>query len=109
MGLPSGVFSHPDAGRLRVIFNGKWWVNSGDPVFTYGSWELILRAFVGSGAGRSTALMAVGVNTAVVELEYAGGYVMVPVGMEYVSHHLAGAGTVAAYNLRVACHLLRAD
>lgn len=107
MGLPSGTFSHPDAGRLRVVFNGKWWVNSTDPTFAYGSWELILRAYVGSGANRATAIMAVANNTAVIEMEYPGGYATVPVGMEYVSHHLAGAGTIAAYLLSISCHLLR--
>lgn len=106
MGLPTGTFSHPNAGRLRVVFNGNWYTHEGDPIFTYGSFELILRAYVGSGSSRRTALMSMGVNSAVIEVDYAGGYDLVAVGMEYVSHSFGGAGSVGARDLAVACHLV---
>lgn len=106
MGLPSGTFSHPDAGRLRVVFSGTWKYNAGDPVFTYGDWQLNLRAYVGEGATRRTAQLSMGVNTAVIELAYAGGYDLVPVGMEYVAHSFGGAGSVSATDLTISCHLL---
>lgn len=108
MALPTGTFSHPDAGRLRVVFGGKWWVNSGDIGLGAGGFSLILRAYVGTGADRLTSLLGSGgVSSAVLEAYYAGGYAEVPVGIEYVSHSL-GVGTICAYNLTVACHLLPA-
>lgn len=105
----SGVFSHPSAGRLRVTFQGKWLFNNADAAFSYGGAATIdLRAFVGSGAGRLTAIMGYGANTAVIETPYAGGYVAVPVGMEFVSFaHPGGAITMQAKNLLISCHLLQ--
>lgn len=108
MGLPVGVFSHPDAGRLRVIFGGKWSVNSVDfNGLPSNPFSLILRAYVGSGDARLTSLLGPGgMSSAVLERAYPGGYVVVPVGMEYVSHSL-GVGTICAYRLTVTCHLVR--
>ena len=106
MALPTGTFSHPDAGRLRVAFSGKWLVDGAEPAFRYGSWDLVLRAYVGSGATRRTAILGIGTNTAVIDLEYAGGYAEVPVGMEYVSHTFDGSGVVAATYLSVSCNFV---
>lgn len=108
MALPAGNFSHPNPGRLRVIFGGKWWVNQGDIGLGASGFSLILRAYAGSGDDRLTSLLgSSGVASAVLESYYPGGYAVVPVGMEYVSHSL-GVGTICAYNLTVACHLLPA-
>lgn len=107
MSIPSGIFSHPHSGKLRVSFGGKWQVNNSDPVFTYGEFNLHLRAYVGSGDMMKTALLSVANNTAVLEIDYPGGYALVPIGFVYVSHTLGGAGTVSAKYLSVTCLLVR--
>jgi hypothetical protein len=105
----SGVFSHPDAGRLRVTFQGKWLFGNSDPVFSYdGDVRIDVRAFLGSGPDRLTAIMGYGANTAVLETPYAGGYATVPVGMEFVGFaHPGGAIVMQAKNLLISCHLLQ--
>lgn len=105
MALPTGNFSYIDSGLLRVVFNGTWWINDAAPTGA-GAFELVLRAYVGSGDSRKTALMSSRAATAVLEVSYAGSYAAVPVGMEYVSNTLDGPGTVCAYELSVTCHLL---
>lgn len=102
----SGEFSYPTACRLRVAFQAKWSRNESDPVFAYGDWELNLRAFVGSGSSRLTAIMGFNNYTAVLETPYAGGYAVVPVGIEFVSYSAGGAGSMWCTDLDISCHRL---
>lgn len=113
MALPSGTFSHPDAGNLRIVFNGKWGIryvgDAGfrDPDVRSGDLELILRAVVDDGVLRKTALMSASVNTAVFDIDYPGGYAPLALSFEYVTHTLAGISAVSASPLRISCYLTK--
>jgi hypothetical protein len=100
MGLPSGNFWHELPGRLRVTFQGQYEVNESD--WGSGAWSLVLRCYVGDGAGRLTAMLG---PACVIELDYPGAYADVPVGMEYVTHSFGGAGSVAWRKLAITCRL----
>lgn len=111
MALPIGTFSHPDAGVLRVVFGGKWTLrrisDAGfrDPFQRVSALELLLRAYVDDGLVRRTALLSTAVSTAVIDIDYPGGYAPVDVGFEYVSHSYDGISAIFAAPLSIACHL----
>lgn len=104
MGVPTGVFSDPADCRLQVVFTCEWAVNEGE--WTSGTWDILLRCYVGSGATRRTAMISLRNPTATIEVPYTGG-TEVPVGMEYVTHGFGGTGTVEAHKLSIACHRLK--
>lgn len=106
MGLPTGIFSHPQPGRLRVIFNSDWSrVDNPSPPIPGPSY-LSLRAYVGSGPTRRSAVLDPVANTATIEVPYAGGYHMVPVGME-IDVNTALNELYTAAPLSIHCHLLQ--
>lgn len=109
MGLPTGVFSHPSAGRLRVVFNASFLYNDAEVGEPPGGNGLFLRCYVGDGASIKVGMLSYVTQSLVIELPYAGGYVMVPVGM---SLHLVvdnglGPTEMTAQNLLISCHLLQ--
>lgn len=106
MGLPSGTFTHPASGRLQVVFRGAW--TADDAEWTGGDWDILLRCYVGTGAARRNAMISLRNPTAMIEVVAYTGGTSVPVGMEYVTHSLGSADTVAARPLNIACHLLPA-
>lgn len=103
MALPAGIFNTARSGRLHVVFLGKWLVNGSD--WGAGDWRLAIRAYVGTGADRRTAVLGITSATAIIEVDYVGG-TDVAVGMEYDGHNFGDAGTICAVNLRIACHLV---
>lgn len=105
MGLPSGIFSAPIDGRLRVTFQGNWRADGADWVSA--EFDIFLIGYVGEGAARRTAALCIDNNTAWIEFDYVANE-NVPVGMEYKSHSLpAGGHEVEATELRISCELLR--
>lgn len=101
--VPEAVFSHDQAGRLRVVFQAQWYINGGD----YDSaGNIVLRCYVGEGASRKTAQLSAGVHTATIEVDYPGGYADMPVGMEYVDHTVAGPVTMRMQPLVITCELI---
>lgn len=103
MGLPSGIFNHSSSGRLQVSFRGKWTTNSGAD-WGSGTLNLVLRAYVGSGADVRTAILSILSNTAVIEVPYTGG-TNVSVGMEDVAHSFSGPSAIYATQLECVCRL----
>lgn len=104
MGLPSGTFSHPASGRLQVTFRGKWLTNAGND-WGSGTLNLYLRAYVGAGGARKTAMLSLASTTAVIDVAYTGG-TEVPVGLEYAAHQFSGPSAISAADLECVCRLL---
>lgn len=98
----SASFSHSRAGRLRVVFQAGWRAGGGD---LDSNGTITLRCYLGSGVDRQTALISGFAATATLELDYPGGLVAVPLGMEYAAHTVAGPIAMWMERLVCACEL----
>lgn len=113
MALPSGIFTSPASGRLRVIFEGRWLADGVQPSdYTH---NILLRAVLDDGAGlRRVALLSAENATCLMEVPYAAG-TFISVWMELVDWSISAAPavppvehTVQARDLRITCELLAA-
>ena len=108
MGLPAGNFSSQHSGRLLITFGGRWLVEgSSSWMYLHGDWELRLVGYVGGGTNRRVCPLSINANSAILEYDYPGGNVAVPVGMEEAGHSFGGAGSVSATDLMVRCRLMK--
>lgn len=104
MPLPSGTFSDTASGRLQVVFRGRWGIDGAEwPSDTAA--DLILRAYLGTGETRQTALLHAGSATAFLERDYTAGTELA-VGMEYVGHEFDGEAELCATDLQISCYVV---
>lgn len=89
-----------------MSFTGQWGSNTGD---RNAGVQLAIRAFVGaSGPSRQTSVMMFNAGeSALIERDYPGGGVAVPVGMEYIEHLLVGPSQVGFNKCRITCVLIK--
>ena len=99
MALPSGVFSSPFPGSLRVAVSALFTassVNSGE----IGNWigdssTIALRAYIDTNSGRVylPTISRLG-SSAEVTLTYPGGNASWPLAVEHLSHNYSGSGAM---------------
>lgn len=106
MGLPSGNFSSAFSGRLQVSFKGQFLTNGGHD-FGTGTLNARLRAYVGTGSGRLTAVVDINSQSALIEQDYVGGSGNVAVGMEEIDHTFSGPSSVTIAPLTITCTLVK--
>lgn len=87
MALPVGNFSSAYPGTLTIKVNAVWYNNWGDLLSRSGSGNLVMRAYVGPVASRVYSAYIDKYNGSVVfDVEYPGGGVVWPIGVEEVNH-----------------------
>lgn len=106
MGVPSGNFSSANSGRLQVVFAADYTTNAGHD-FSSDTLDLRLRCKVGSGGDLQTGIISINNHSCVIERDYTGGSGNVAVAMEELDHTFSGPSSVTAFNLSIACYLIK--
>jgi hypothetical protein len=111
MAFPTGTFSSPYAGRLLVSYTAKFSASSyHDAGFPSSAPDLnfAIRGYAGpAGSPSYTQVLDKYSLMAEIELDYPGGSVGWPVGIEDVAHLTPGISSVTMSELRVSCKLIK--
>ncbi len=111
--LPTGSFSSPYAGRLRVKLSAQYYANTyvdaGFPSTGGGAANLAIRGYAGpSGSPTRTPVLEKYAGTVQVELDYPGGNVAWPCGVEEVAFKSPGGlYTVGFQDIRLELTLMK--
>ena len=110
MGLPSGVFSSVNSGRLQIAFGGLYqcaYVGGHNTDFPgSGQPSVLIRCVADNGTHRESQLIDFLGASALIEFDYVAGE-NVGVSMTVVSYAYGGFGAVGVINLRIGCTLIK--